>query len=96
MKKINYNEIENKNDNKIKKDNEIKITKRYSENINYEVEEKMNGIKLLKAETMNDYFENKVAENKEDNYDDICNNICMNSEIKEKDENDKLREQRET
>ena len=64
MKKINYNEIENKNDNKIKKDNELKITKRYSENINYEVEEKMNGIKLLKAETMNDYFENKVAENK--------------------------------
>jgi hypothetical protein len=64
MKKINYNDIENKNDNKIKKDNELKITKRYSENINYEVEEKMNGIKLLKAETMNDYFENKVAENK--------------------------------
>ena len=64
MKKINCNECDNKKDNKNQKDDELKIMKRYSENIKYEVEEKINGIKLLKPETMNDYFENTLGENK--------------------------------
>ena len=65
MKKINCDDKEKKN-NKVKKDKDLKIAKRFSENIKYEIEEKINGINIYQTKTMKDYFERKGIENKDD------------------------------
>ena len=64
MKKINCNI--NKNDNKenSNKNKELDINKRNSENVNSEVDEKINGINIYEPKNMNHYFEIKEEGNK--------------------------------
>ena len=84
MKKNNCNSNEskktnknNKKENKIKKSDDLQLKKRFSENIKYEIEEKINGIKIPEPKNMNDYFENK-EDNKNANK-DKTNKIRENS-----------------
>ena len=62
MKKNNCNNNDAENKNK-KKEN-LNINKRYSENIRYEVKEKINGINICESKNVNDYLDNKNGENK--------------------------------
>ena len=69
MKKLNCNDIKNDFNKNNKKDNsnknnELNLTKKYSENINSEIEDKINGINIYEPRNMNDYFEGKKEINK--------------------------------
>ena len=70
MKKINCNNNDVKNiENKKTKErlNDLNLLKRYSENINYKVEEKINGININELKDMNDDIEDNKNIIKENN-----------------------------
>ena len=70
MKKINCNNNDVKNiENKKTKErlNDLNLLKRYSENINYKVEEKINGININEPKDMNDDIEDNKNIIKENN-----------------------------
>ena len=71
IKKINCNNNKISNSqNTNKKEENVKIMKRYSENINFECGEKINGINIIEPKIMNDYFEGT----KENNINNSSNN----------------------
>ena len=87
MKKINCN---NEDENKNKKEN-LTINKRYSENIKYEVKEKINGINVCQSNNMNDYFDYKSGENKISIGDNMAKKVSKREKSLNKSSNQILR-----